>query len=96
MSVNKLLQRQWVGYSMAHQDRTNLSVHLFAVPLFMVGTLAALYGLIMLSPLVLIIAASGIMVSFFCKDGAIKANWCNQNHSRTCGVSSLESSSNSG
>jgi len=65
MSVNKLLQRQWTGYSTTHQNRTNLSLHLIAVPLFMVGTLAALYGLIMLSPLALIGATLGCMVSLF-------------------------------
>lgn len=65
MSVNKVLQRQWVGYSIAHQNRTNLYVHLIAVPLFMVGTVAALYGLVMRSPLVLIVATLGCMVSLF-------------------------------
>ena len=65
MNVNKLLQRQWVGYSITHQNRTNLSLHLIAVPLFMVGTLVALYGLVMLSPLSLLVATLGLMASLF-------------------------------
>ena len=65
MKVNKLLQRQWIGYSTTHQNRTNLSLHLVAVPLFMIGTLAALYGLIMLSPFAFIIAVLGLMGSLF-------------------------------
>ncbi len=65
MNVNKLLQRQWVGYSTAHQNRTNLYLHLFAVPLFILGTLAAFYGLVTMSPLSLFIATLGLMVSLF-------------------------------
>ena len=65
MSFKNLLQRQWVGYNTTHQNRTNLSLHLIAVPLFMVGTLEALHGLVTLSPLSLIVATLGLMVSLF-------------------------------
>ena len=65
MNVNKLLQRQWVGYSTTHQNRTNLSLHLIAVPLFMVGTLVTLYGLVTMSPLSLLVATLGLIVSLF-------------------------------
>ncbi len=96
MKVNALLQRQWIGYSTTHQNRTNLSLHLVAVPLFMIGTLAALYGLIMLSPFAFIIAVLGLRVLSFCKGAVTDVSRCNRSHSRTYGISCLESSSSSG
>ena len=49
MSIEKFLQWQWSGYSAAHRNRTNLLIHLVAVPLFMSATLLAVYALVRLS-----------------------------------------------
>ncbi|NJM27201.1 MAG: DUF962 domain-containing protein [Pseudanabaena sp. RU_4_16] len=40
-SFSALLQWQWNGYSEAHQNKSNLIVHIFAVPLF----IAAIFGI---------------------------------------------------
>jgi hypothetical protein len=64
-STNTLLQRQWVGYSTTHQNKSNLLLHLLAVPLFMAGTLVVLYGLVTLSPVSLVIAIIGLMGALF-------------------------------
>ena len=63
--TNTLLQRQWVGYSTTHQNKSNLLLHLLAVPLFMAGTLVVLYGLVTLSPVSLVIAIIGLMGTLF-------------------------------
>jgi hypothetical protein len=44
MSIGELLQWQWAGYSRYHQSRANLLIHIVAVPLFLVGTIALVYG----------------------------------------------------
>src|SRR5262247_211632 len=49
MSVEKFLQWQWKGYSAAHRNRTNLLIHIVAVPLFMAATLLAVYALVRFS-----------------------------------------------
>jgi uncharacterized membrane protein YGL010W len=49
MSIEKFLQWQWSGYSAAHRNRTNLLIHIVAVPLFMSATLLAVYSLIRFS-----------------------------------------------
>ncbi|MFN0124795.1 MAG: Mpo1-like protein [Blastocatellia bacterium] len=49
MSIDKFLQWQWSGYHAAHRNRTNLLLHIVAVPLFMTATLLAVYGLVGLS-----------------------------------------------
>jgi hypothetical protein len=37
----KLLEWQWAIYPDGHRNRTNLWIHLFTVPVFMAGTIAA-------------------------------------------------------
>jgi hypothetical protein len=49
MSIGKFLQWQWSGYSAAHRNRTNLLLHLVAVPLFMSATLMTVYAMVGLS-----------------------------------------------
>jgi hypothetical protein len=49
VSIEKFLQWQWSGYSAAHRNRTNLLIHLVAVPLFMSSTLLAVYALVRFS-----------------------------------------------
>ncbi|MGH9845616.1 MAG: carboxymuconolactone decarboxylase family protein [Blastocatellia bacterium] len=63
MSIEKFLQWQWSGYSAAHQNRTNLLLHLVAVPLFMSATLLAVYALVGLSLPALAAAAICFLVS---------------------------------
>jgi hypothetical protein len=46
MSVAELLAWQWEGYSRYHQSRANLLLHMVLVPLFLVGNLALLDGII--------------------------------------------------
>ncbi len=40
----RLLQWQWSDYSAKHRDRTNLALHIVAVPLFDVATIALVVG----------------------------------------------------
>lgn len=57
MRDDPLLRWQWRGYGRNHQDPRNLLLHLFAVPLFMAGTLAVLAGALQASPL---LAGAGV------------------------------------
>jgi hypothetical protein len=63
MSIEKFLQWQWSGYSAAHQNRTNLLLHIVAVPLFMSATLLAVYALVRLSLPALAGSALGFLIS---------------------------------
>jgi hypothetical protein len=45
MTTSGLVRRQWESDGTYHQDRTNLAVHLVAVPAFMLGTVLALVGI---------------------------------------------------
>lgn len=45
-SVGQFLQWQWSGYGSSHQNKTNLLVHMIAVPLFMVASASALCALV--------------------------------------------------
>ena len=63
MSARQLLQRQWSGYSAAHQNKTNLLFHIVAVPLFMVATVSALYALVRLSFFAVVLSVLCFMVS---------------------------------
>jgi hypothetical protein len=62
----KLLSWQWALYSSAHRDRRNLVLHIFTVPLFMLGTIAFVLswrwpwvGLAGLGTMVLVMAVQG-------------------------------------
>ena len=39
--VTNLIRWQWSGYRATHQNKTNLLIHLIAVPLFMAATVMA-------------------------------------------------------
>jgi hypothetical protein len=41
-----LLEWQWSDYSAKHQDRTNLLLHIIAVPLFELAVIALVVGLV--------------------------------------------------
>jgi hypothetical protein len=49
MGVGELLAWQWSDYSQKHQHRTNLLLHIVAIPVFMVGTIALVLGILTLS-----------------------------------------------
>ena len=53
-----LLEWQWSDYAAKHRNRTNLLVHIIAVPLFQIGTVILAYAAIRLSG-----AAAGLAVA---------------------------------
>jgi len=63
MNIAELLQWQWAGYPQYHQARVNLLIHIFAVPLFIVGTVALVGAIAKLSVLLLAVAFGCILVS---------------------------------
>jgi Protein of unknown function (DUF962) len=63
MSAGQFLQWQWSGYRGAHQNKTNLFVHIIAVPLFMVATVLAFYALVRLSFFSFVLSVLGFIVS---------------------------------
>jgi len=66
MIRQRLLEWQWSDYAAKHRNRTNLLVHIVAVPLFQVGTVVMAYAAIRLSG-----AATGLAVA--CMVGALVA-----------------------
>jgi hypothetical protein len=63
MSINELLQWQWKGYAKYHQSRANLLIHIAAVPLFLVGTVALVAAVLQLSIVFLAVAIGCILVA---------------------------------
>jgi hypothetical protein len=63
MSTSELLRWQWEGYAKYHQSRTNLLIHIVAVPLFLVGTIALLLAVVRLSLLAFALALGCIVVA---------------------------------
>lgn len=63
MTIPELLRWQWHGYAGYHRNRTNLLLHIFAVPLFWLGTLLLLVGLAGLAWAGLVGGAACILVS---------------------------------
>ena len=61
MSIGQLLRWQWEGYPRYHQSRANLLIHIVAVPLFLLGTIALVAAVLQLS-LVLLAVAIGCIV----------------------------------
>ena len=60
-----LLAWQWQGYARYHQNRMNLLLHIVAVPLFLVGSVLVVVGVIRLSPLLAIAGIAAMGVSLF-------------------------------
>jgi phage terminase small subunit len=58
-----LLQWQWSDYAAKHRNQNNLLLHIFAVPLFQLGTLALLYAVIKLSLVLVIVSAGAMLIS---------------------------------
>jgi hypothetical protein len=62
MGMGQLLRWQWEGYPKYHQSRVNLLIHIVAVPLFLLGTVALVLAVVQLS-LVLLAVAIGCIVA---------------------------------
>lgn len=58
-----LLAWQWEGYARYHQSRHNLLLHILLVPMFLLGNLALIAGVIRMSWVVAIAGLSGMVVS---------------------------------
>jgi 2-hydroxy-palmitic acid dioxygenase Mpo1-like protein len=63
MSVGQLLRWQWEGYPRYHQSRANLLIHIVAVPLFLLGTVALAAAVLQLSLVLLVVAIGCIVVA---------------------------------
>ena len=63
MGISELLRWQWEGYAKYHQSRANLLVHIVAVPLFLVGTIALVAAFFQLSLMLLAVAPGCIVVA---------------------------------
>ncbi|HKS94787.1 MAG TPA: Mpo1-like protein [Terriglobia bacterium] len=63
MSVGELLRWQWQGYPRYHQSHANLLIHIVAVPLFLVGTIALVLAVVQLSLFALAVAIGCIVVA---------------------------------
>lgn len=63
MSIGELLRWQWRGYPRYHQSRANLLIHIVAVPLFLVGTIALLLAIAELSLIAIALAVGCIVVA---------------------------------
>jgi len=63
MTATELLRWQWDGYSRYHQSRANLLLHIFVVPLFLVGNIALVAGLVAQWWAVAIVGAGAMIVS---------------------------------
>jgi hypothetical protein len=63
MSIGELLRWQWQGYPRYHQSRANLLIHIVAVPLFLVGTIALVVAVVGLSLLALAIGIGCIVTA---------------------------------
>ena len=63
MSIPELLRWQWQGYARYHQNRTNLLLHIWAVPLFMLASVMVVFAVVTLSPDLLVAAIGGLVLS---------------------------------
>ena len=63
MSISELLRWQWEGYPKYHQSRPNLLIHIVAVPLFLIGTIALVGAIAQLSLLLLVVAVGCILLA---------------------------------
>lgn len=56
MNIPELLKWQWLSYGNYHQTRANLLIHIFAVPLFWLGTLGLIGAMVSGSWLMLLVS----------------------------------------
>jgi phage terminase small subunit len=58
-----LLAWQWADYSAKHRNRTNLLLHIFAVPLFQIGSILLFYAIYLRSIKIVIAAVISMLLS---------------------------------
>jgi Protein of unknown function (DUF962) len=63
MNARELRAWQWQGYARYHQHRTNLLLHIVAVPLFMLASVLLVVGALRLSPSLVLAGGLGILLS---------------------------------
>jgi len=63
MTLARLLEWQWQGYPRYHGSRTNLLIHIVAVPLFLASNVALVFALLRGAPWVALAAGGGMLVS---------------------------------
>jgi len=63
VSIPELLRWQWQGYARYHQNRTNLLLHIWAVPLFMLASVLVVVAVVTFSPRLLVAAIVGLVLS---------------------------------
>jgi uncharacterized membrane protein YGL010W len=63
MGIVQLLQWQRDGYPKYHQSRTNLLIHIVAVPLFLMGTIVLVAALVQASLALLVVAVGCVVVA---------------------------------
>ena len=63
MNVVELLKWQWAGYPRYHSSRTNLLLHIVAVPLFEMGSVLVVIAAFRLSLLFLVAGGICILIS---------------------------------
>lgn len=63
MTLPELLRWQWQGYTDYHRNRTNLLLHIFAVPLFWLGTVLLIMAAAGLTWPLLVAGALCIVIS---------------------------------
>ena len=63
MGIGQLMRWQWEGYPQYHQSRVNLLIHIVAVPLFLLGTVALVVAVVRLSLVLLAVAIGCIVVA---------------------------------
>ena len=62
MNLIELLKWQWKGYSQFHQNRMNLIIHIFAIPLFMLSNILFVISLVKLS--IIMFGISILLINF--------------------------------
>ncbi len=62
MGIVEFFQWQWSGYSDAHQNRTNLLIHLLAVPAFIVSAVCVVVAIARLSPIATLLSVAAMLV----------------------------------
>lgn len=63
MGIRRLIDQQWEGYSRYHQSRTNLLIHVVAVPLFLAGNAGLVAAFAQLSLWALGVAIGCVVVA---------------------------------
>lgn len=79
MGIGEFFQWQWSGYSQAHRNRTNLLIHLLAVPAFIVSAVCLVVAAAKLSPVPVLLSAVGMFVSVALQ---VRGHKCEQSQPR--------------